>query len=189
MLAKEAVDDKWKFTSAVYGWGSSVGGETSSGTDIDIGLDDILENLDLTVMANIAAHKGKWSFMFDVIYLNVDHSDDTDIGNTLAIDDIEITSWVVTPLVSYNVLQSDKWLLNVLAGARYLYMKTALELKTQSGLPPDHSKTSASGDFWDGIIGIRGEYNLNQKWYLPFHFDIGTGACKPYLAGLCRHKL
>jgi hypothetical protein len=32
-----------------------------------------------------------------------------------------------------------------------------------------------SGDVWDGIVGIRGEVTLDEKWYLPYHLYIGTG--------------
>jgi hypothetical protein len=32
-----------------------------------------------------------------------------------------------------------------------------------------------SGNVWDGIVGIRGKVTLNEKWYLPYHLDVGTG--------------
>jgi hypothetical protein len=28
---------------------------------------------------------------------------------------------------------------------------------------------------WDAVIGVRGYLNLDDKWYLPYHLDIGTG--------------
>ncbi len=32
-----------------------------------------------------------------------------------------------------------------------------------------------SGNLWDGIVGVKGTYDLNEKWFIPFYFDVGTG--------------
>ena len=37
-------------------------------------------------------------------------------------------------------------------------------------------KISDSGDVWDGIVGLRGNVKLDKYWYLPYYFDVGTGA-------------
>ena len=26
-----------------------------------------------------------------------------------------------------------------------------------------------------GVVGLRGCYNLSERWFLPYYFDIGTG--------------
>ena len=41
-------------------------------TYIDIDLDDILDNLNLTVMGIVGANKAKWSFATDLIYLDIE---------------------------------------------------------------------------------------------------------------------
>jgi len=28
---------------------------------------------------------------------------------------------------------------------------------------------------WDGVVGIRGFYNLTDHWFVPYRLDIGTG--------------
>jgi hypothetical protein len=58
---------------------------------------------------------------------------------------------------------------NVLAGARYFYLKGTLNVD------PGALSASNSGSVWDGIVGMRGTYDLNERWYMPFHFDVGTG--------------
>lgn len=80
-------------------------------------------------------------------------------------------SWVVTPTAAYKVVQSDKWDLDLLAGARYLYLKTEL-LINALGVP---SQISDSGGAWDGIVGAKGKMHLNENWFLPFYFDVGAG--------------
>ena len=66
--------------------------------------------------------------------------------------------------------------MNLLAGARYLDLD--LELKVDVDGARDHELSKAgsdSGNNWDGIIGVKGEVLLNERWYIPFYADIGTG--------------
>lgn len=171
--AQENANDEWQFFAAPYMWAAGIGGETATGGDVDIDFGTIIENLDMTFMGSFGAQKGKWGFVTDVIYLDIE--DDSDVpllGPLLTLTNVQMKSWIVTPTVTYSVVQSDQWSLDLLAGARYLWLEVDLdinELSTPLSIP------SASGDAWDGIVGIKGQMNLNQNWYLPFHFDVGTG--------------
>ncbi len=59
--------------------------------------------------------------------------------------------------------------LDILGGARYLYLKADL------GLDPLDLRTSDPGSNWDAIIGARGDVDLAEKWHLFGYLDIGTG--------------
>jgi hypothetical protein len=65
-------------------------------------------------------------------------------------------------------MQTDQVSLDLLAGARYLYMKAGLTIAPLA-------KASTSGSGWDGIVGARGNVELNQNWFMPFHVDVGAG--------------
>ena len=39
--------------------------------------------------------------------------------------------------------------------------------------PTPTARQSAS--VWDGVIGVKGNVNITQKWYLPYYLDVGTG--------------
>jgi len=67
--------------------------------------------------------------------------------------------------------------MEVLAGARYLWLKPELDLDLHvtGPLQSRGKKISDSGDVWDGIIGIRGNVNLDRNWYVPYYVHIGTG--------------
>jgi len=110
--------------------------------------------------------------MTDVIYLDVEFSPNKPLILGLVLRDLRVRAWVVTPKVTYTVLQSDRWYLDLLAGARYLYLKTDLLRNNLLGVPV--LKTD-SGHVWDGIVGTRGKMKFDQNWYLPFHFDVGAG--------------
>lgn len=168
----------WQFTTSVYMWAPSIMGESAAGGDIDISFDTILENLDLTFMGSFGARKGKWGFLTDVIYMDLEDDDNSPLGplGFLTLDDVELKAWIVTPMLTYEVLQSERFQLNVLAGARYLYMKADLTIDKKPPLSPPTTETfSDHGEVLDGIVGVNGHVNLTQNWYLPFHFDVGSG--------------
>ncbi len=163
--AQEAVPgDKWQFGAELYGWAASMGGTSAAGGDIDIGFSEVIDALEFGGMGAFEARKGKWSLMTDVIYL--DMKDDTDVAPGEKLN-VELKGWIVTPTVGYSVIDSDRARLDILAGVRYLWLKT--ELGFGGALYP------AKGHVWDGVIGLRGRLNLTEKWFMPFYGDIGTG--------------
>ena len=166
LAAQEAAQDEaWKFGIELYGWAAWIGGKSASGSDIDIDFDDIIDSLDMTFMSAFGARKGKWSVMTDVIYMDLKNDKDVAPGENAS---VELKAWVVTPAIGYNVLETEKASLHILGGARYLYLKAELGL---TGFPD----VSDCGSVWDGIIGLKGQVNLAEKWYIPFYGDIGTG--------------
>ena len=42
-------------------------------------------------------------------------------------------------------------------------------------MPVTGSSISDSGGVWDGIVGATGKVKLNEKWYLSYYVDVGTG--------------
>lgn len=166
VLVEEAPGNEWKYTASIYLWGSSIGGEAATGSDVNVDFNDLLENLNMVFMGDISAQKGKWGFVTDIIYIDLENNPDS-----LIISDVELKAWIVTPVVTYRVMESDQLSLDLLAGARYLYMKPRLEI---ASLPA----VSTSGSVWDGIVGIKGKYDLNEKWFVPFQFDVGAGDTK-----------
>jgi lipopolysaccharide assembly outer membrane protein LptD (OstA) len=65
-------------------------------------------------------------------------------------------------------MESEDLSLDVLAGARYLYVNSPVQVNY-------NKKIEESGNAWDGIVGFRAKYDLNEKWFTPLHFDVGTG--------------
>ena len=161
--AEASPEDGWQFGVEVYLWGASIGGKTSSGSNLDIEFDDLIDNLEMAFMGAFGARRGKWSLLADVIYLDV-KGDETISGIPAS---VEMSSWIVTPAVGYTLLDAERGSLDLYVGARYLYLDTDLSLGP--------FRKDKSGDGWDGIVGIRGKLNLSEKWYLPYGLDIGTG--------------
>ncbi len=168
VMPEVVVSNSWNYSAAIYLWGAAIGGTTTTGQEVDIPFSDIVDNLDLGFMGHFDARKGKWTVAADAIYLKVRPRDIA--SSPGPINKFEFRSWIVTPYAAYNIVESDQWNLNLLAGARYIYMKP--ELTFSPSLP---DPVSISDSNWDGIIGMKGNYKLNEKWFMPFHFDVGSG--------------
>ena len=158
------VTNEWSYTGSMYLWAAGMSGQTAHEGDFDTPFSDILDNLDMAFMGTLGAQKERWGVHADIIYLDVGITAD----DNRFIDDISLKSWIISPTVSYELVNDEQFNLHALAGARYFYMKPILKL--ENGLAKE-----TSGDVWDGIVGFKGTYDFNEKWFMPFQADIGTG--------------
>lgn len=158
---KKASD--WQFGAEAYMWGAQVDGDTTSGSPVQLDFDDILDSLHLGFMGLFTAQKNKWSLIADVIYLDLQ---DDETVSSVAVS-AELKGWIINSGVGYNLINSKNLRLDVLGGVRYHYLDA--ELKEGS------IRVEESSGIWDGIVGIRGNILLTDKWYLPYHLDVGTG--------------
>jgi hypothetical protein len=171
----DTAPEEWEFVLEVYGWAATIDGTTATGTDFEIDFDTIVENLDFTLMSVLGARKDKLAFLVDVLYMDLEDSDNTNLGSLLKLSDIELKAWVVDPFVSYRVIDGERFKMALLAGARYLWIEVDLELKDRPPLPPATLSDSGDGDVWDAVVGIRGQFDLSDRWFMLYHLDIGTG--------------
>jgi len=175
--APVVVESAWQNEVTIYGWLSGVSADTrlpggSGYTTMDVG--DIIDDLKMVFMGSYAARYDKWSLIADLTYVDLGNSankiltfpDGSSVGTSV---DVDMKSWVVNAGVGYNIVNSDKNILDIVAGLRYL----DLEVDVNTNLPG--TGLSGSKSFTDGIIGVRGIYNIDENWYLPYYADIGTG--------------
>lgn len=168
VVVEETVSDEWKYTASINGWLPNMRIVTAQGPVINITLDDILKNLNLTVMSTLGAQKGKWGFLTDLIYLNMSKGMLVPLDPPLVLTNFKMEAVIAAPMVTYRVIESENLDLDLMAGARYLYIKTPMQFNYTITEEP-------SGNIWNGIVGLRANYDLNEKWFMPFHFDVGTG--------------
>ena len=167
--------DEWQFGAEVYLWGASIDATPTGGDTLHISFSDIIDNLDMAMMTTLDARKGKWSLLSDIIYMDIstDQKGTAELVGMPVRTDINVgmESWIVTAAGGYTIMETDKFSLDLLAGARYLWLKIPLEFK----IGPAGIKATPKGDFWDGIIGVKGKVDLADKWYLTYYADVGTG--------------
>lgn len=183
--ASESSTGDWEYGLLIYGWLPSISGDLNydipgSGDGVSVDVDKILDALQMTFMGTFEARKGLWSGFTDVIYLDLAGDDSKSVGlpNGSTIDlfdaDMELTGWVWTLGGSYSVWHNGKSHLDLLAGARLLSLDTQVKL-TGGGPLQSKLKVSESIDLWDGIVGAKGRIALNDRWFLNYYADVGTG--------------
>ena len=165
----------WEFVLVVYGWMADLEATAPNGANIDISFSDIMDNLDFTFMSAFGVRKNRWSFMVDAIYLDLDDNSNSNINEVLKLTDVYLKNWIINPYVSYQLLRGEKGSLHMLAGARYFWLDTGLEIRTRPPLPPEKVKESGKDDVWDAVVGIKGELKLAERWFIPYVLDIGGG--------------
>jgi hypothetical protein len=173
--AASGSNDKWEYEAMIYLWGAGIDATTPTGGDIDMSFSDILDDLDMTFMGNIGARKGKWSLLADAIYMDLA---DTKKGARKILNrtintkvDVQMEAWILTAAGGYNLIDTGKYSLDLLAGGRYI----SVDLPLKIDVGPAQRKASPSGHIWSGIIGVRGEADLSDKWYLNYYLDAGAG--------------
>ena len=171
----DAAPEDWEFVFELYGWIATIEGTAAGGHDFEFDFETIVENLDMTIMAVLGARKNRWTLMSEVIYLDLEDTSNSNLNEVLQLTSKGMTDWIVNPFVSYEIFGSKKGSFQLLAGARYLDIEVDIDLKTRPPLEPEKNNISSSGHVWDGIVGVRGFYNLTDHWFVPYRMDIGTG--------------
>jgi hypothetical protein len=181
-----ASQDQWQFSGAIYMWGADMAGQTIGGSEVEVGFSDLVDNLEMAFMGAFVARKNNWSLLTDVIYLDIGVENTTELsipigGNLLPVTtttDLDVKSRVMHFAGGYGLYSEGKSRLDLIGGARYLDLSMDLFLELQS-LGPGQSRTiSESLTTWDGIIGLKGQASLGERWYLPYYVDVGTGDSK-----------
>ena len=171
--------DDWTYFLQLNLFAPDIDIETTLDQDITLSISDILDNLDMVYLGTFGASKNKWTFLVDVNLLNLGFDDTlTILDNPLVsveVIDVEMSAWSVTPIVSYNLLDTPRVSFDVLTGARYLYIKLEADLVKSLLSSTTVDSISESGHNWNGIIGGRGNIYLKGNWFMPYYFDVGTG--------------
>lgn len=181
-------NSSWEHTVWIYGWLPSfdgtfkytIPGDPNDPTDPDKeGESSIADKLDMVFMGAYVAKKGKWSFLADAIYLKM--SDAKNISwdvplvdkTVTAGSEQELTAWLVSGYGGYNVLDTGRSSLDIIAGVRYLSLE--LDISVYSNLLNNTPSISPSLEIYDGVVGMRGRVNISENWYIPYIVDIGAG--------------
>ena len=178
LMAQDPVPDSdWTYSASIYMWGPSLNIDTPAGQDVEVPFYQILNDLKMTAMVDFSVSNDKWSFMTDVIYMNLRQKNVNDpsrpIGDLLDFSSsVQMKSWIVSPTMGYALHNSDKARIEVFGGLRYLWIDLGVQINARGN--PVFNK-SDSGSTWDGIIGLRAKVNLNEKWFMPLSIDVGGG--------------
>ena len=149
--------DKWKFDVSIYGLAAGMSGDAAVKgvpADVDVGFDQIWDNLKFGAMGTMRVSYDRWSLSADVIYMDLEGSK----GAVTA----GLSQWMVQPALEYTICQY----FGVYAGARY----NNIDMKLSG---PFAINPSGTEDWWDPIIGARASMPMGKKFSAGFNGDIG----------------
>jgi hypothetical protein len=190
-------DDAWKFEASIYLLLADIGGDvtfppTGASKEVNVGVDEVLENLEFGFMGTFEARRGRWGVFNDLGYMALGNtqaaSKALSIGqggipadvNANLIFDLDMLVWSLTGTYALTVDQGHT--LDALAGTRLLDVRASVDYTLSGNVgpiaPPDRSGVrEVREQNWDAIVGVKGRAGLGAdgKWFVPYYFDIGTG--------------
>lgn len=179
--ALPAVASDWKYKTEVYLYLPEIQATLPTDDDIELPVDEIFDNLEATFLGVFQAQKDKWAFIADVQYLKLSFDE---AGNrTIPVGSFSIPTrvdigldmegWWVNLAGAYRVYQGDNFDVQLLAGARYLSIDVDAEL--DASVIPGQILVAEKDHALDAVVGARGLWDINDKWWMSYRFDIGAG--------------
>jgi hypothetical protein len=194
--AEETSSTDWQFAAIVYGYLPELRGSATFPTDkpVNITIDphDLISNLKFAFMGVFEARKGPWGGFTDLMYTNVGGSESNTrdfsikgvIPGSVTANlhlDLKTTLWTLAGF--YRPIERPEITLDVLLGARGMFLKQQLDWQFSADIGPlvgpDRNGSGESNRTnWDGIVGFKGRWTFGDRhaWFVPYYFDIGTGA-------------
>lgn len=164
----------WEFRITPYAWLTAIDGTNGPSADpveVDAGFSDIADFIEMAAALQVEARHGRWGFLADAFYSELGGSG-TAPGPAQAEVDITFEQFLGELEVLYRVSESPTHFVDFYAGLRYNKLSLDLEIEGSGPLDADREESADRG--WaDPIVGLRGQWNINEKWYLAGKGDIG----------------
>lgn len=170
-----APESAWTFAAASYLWASGIEGNVGlfgqEPASVDKSFSDILKDFKFGGMAVAELHNGTWGLFGDVMYTRTesDGSATRTIANlpvTLSAA-VETSSFTGTLMGEYRAYSTPAATLDLMGGARIWSIDNDVNLALAAGGSPIAQLSGSDGSTWvDPIIGMKGRFNIDDKWYL-----------------------
>lgn len=181
VVVEEPVEDPWEFHFTGYGLLPWVDLTLSGGTGISLDPGNVWDALNMTAQFEAEVRKGKWGISADVIYVDLGFNPDVKV-----ISDVRLKEWVIMPRLSYRLIDGPSGFLDLQAGLRSTSVDITVTgdrpsiaagtvLPGGPGLKGGAFSKSGFAQIWDGSVGIRGSYNINDRWFLNYQGEVGAG--------------
>jgi hypothetical protein len=157
-----AQDEDWHFRVAPYVILPSMDGDVvvrGREAEVDVGPEDIFSHLNLGFQGYFEASNGAVGLALDVIYMNLDASDDDRLA------EIDATQSAITPMVFARVAPQ----VDLYVGARFNSIGGDADFQGPLGL-----QTVEQDKSWiDPLVGVRFATPIGEKWNLEISGDVG----------------
>jgi opacity protein-like surface antigen len=180
--AADADEDRWQVELTPYLFAAGLYGSTGTQgvtADVNMGFDDIVENLQAGLMGTLEVRRGRWGMILDGLYFELGGQSASSwqgpagIGSATGELDVTTTMQMYQLSAAYRV--SDKLPTDLIAAARYTQIDAGMNLSATTGgvLPGGTRSLSASQSWWDPVIGVRVAVPFAQRWSVMLYGDVG----------------
>lgn len=161
----------WSFRVAPYAWVPAIEGTISAGplsAPVDISLSDTLDKLDMAFMGVVEIGYKRWTLGTDLVYGNF--SKDLPGRGPFGSFRYQYSQWLISPTVAYRAIQTDTYHMDLFVGARVTSLDATLTGRFVGG---GQIEGGADKAWVDPIVGIRGQADLGDSFFLRYNGDIG----------------
>jgi len=176
-------ESDWRGHVALYSWATAISGTSYDGgvdTDIHVGFDDILSQLDFAGFGYGEIGYKRWSFAIDTSLVGLSKGLPAQ-GNVLP--SVELRQTTLDFRFGYRVFCKDvgtsawdgclymrRLTVDAIAGVRYWNVKQTVDI-VQAGTPP--VSRSSRVTWWDPYVGARVRWPFAKRWSLALYGDVG----------------
>lgn len=148
----------WRLTVTPYLWAAAMDGSARIGTgptvDLSASFGDILEDLDVALMAAGEARRDRFSLFADVVYVSLSDANDVP-GPLFSSAKVESESFFATLGGGWAVVETEMATVDLLVAGRYWSQETTIELRP--GALPGR-RLDAGEDWFDPMVGGGARY-------------------------------
>jgi opacity protein-like surface antigen len=180
--AADTADDRWQFELTPYLFASGLYGTTGAqgiDADVEMGFDDVLEQLEMGFMGTLEMRRGRWGILFDGLYFELGGERSSSwqgpLGIGSATGELEVSATMQMYQLSAGYRLGEGVTIDLIGAARYTQLDTDLELVVTTGglLPGGTRSLSAKESWWDPVVGARALIPFGQHWSVVLYGDIG----------------
>ena len=174
-----AAGDVWEFQFTPYAWIAGTSGTVAIGNrtaHVSSSITDTSVHINFAFMGALEAHRNKLTVLVDMQYSNLG-TDNATPGPGFTAVETKTKTFILDPEVGYRFGENkDKGrFAEVLGGIRYWHLTE--QLNFTAGILPAQ-QVSASRDWVDAVVGLRGKAALSKKWFVTGKMDLGGGGAK-----------
>ncbi|MHB2169105.1 hypothetical protein [Alsobacter sp. R-9] len=163
----------WTFQATLYGWATGLNGDIGAlyrqPINVNIGFDQIFNDLKGAFMGAVQAKNDTWMFLGDVVWSEIGSKRETRFGGQL---EYTQTQSILSGYVGYRVPVGAPALdLRVIGGVRGQQLDVEIQ---HFGVLPAFDRTASATKTWvDPVVGFAFTYTIDKNWFLTGLADVG----------------
>jgi len=159
----------WNYEIAPYFlWAVGLAGEVTvqgSTADVDLSFSDILDDLDFMFDFHFEAHHANgWGYAIEPMFIQLESEAEGPMGGDITSE----TDIVMMEGLVVNRFGSKERPFDLIWGIRYMGIDSSLDFPVLPSVDGDQ-------DWLDGVVGVRYQPKLSDRWGLSLRGDVATG--------------